>query len=517
MDGNKQRGGTDKVDATYMAKILDDIQKNFGTPLGITPSELTMEFKDKGGFSNFFLLKNEGKPLIHPDTNVKVGVKVFNLSKGAQQAFRDEIKIYQELFPNEQMTYDDPSPEPDPSASEKKTHLLQYIGNNDKDGIQAGCRYYILQEYCEGDSLFTFIKQQRHSDSTVLFNIYTQMCEGVLELHERNIAHMDIKPENFMISTEDTRISTSTEETRISTKLTVYIIDFNYSVKTDQDGIHEDFAGLRGTLMYMAPEISENIVQSDKLTFKPFNAKKADAWSLGVCLYVLLENTTPPFKNWGIDDPDELQLKNPYEYHILYGMIHEVGRWIDKIRINTIKSICNMEWGYKSHLYMVFMDLCVKDPEDRKHVFIPADREDDYNDDFFIFKLLLQELLGRYTPPYRFINTDENIKKIKEMGLDLEDLVYIMSDFNKLNDVKVNTVNEFLYSELIIELDEVNAIEVIQKGGYTKGGYTKGKRSNRISKRFKRFKRSRQRRSKMQKKAKGGRREPFLRRRSGRW
>ena len=104
-------------------------------------------------------------------------------------------------------------------------------------------KFYILMEYCEGETLRYFIdkyiKNNELIEENILSKIIIQICEGIKEIHYKNIIHRDIKPENIFINK----------------KMNIKIGDF---------GISKDFEpkkGMRkksdraGDIRYMAPEI----------------------------------------------------------------------------------------------------------------------------------------------------------------------------------------------------------------------------------------------------------------------
>jgi serine/threonine protein kinase len=87
-----------------------------------------------------------------------------------------------------------------------------------------------------------------------------QVCEGLQHMHENNIVHLDLKPENIVF------------ETRNSDKLK--IVDFGLAAKLDPEDVVKvcvlpsDFA---------APEI----VEHESVGFS------TDMWTVGVLTYVL--------------------------------------------------------------------------------------------------------------------------------------------------------------------------------------------------------------------------------------
>lgn len=93
-----------------------------------------------------------------------------------------------------------------------------------------------------------------------------QICEGVKHMHERNIIHLDIKPENIMC------------QTRTSTN--VKLIDFGLATKLDPNEVVKISTG---TAEFAAPEI----VEREPVGFY------TDMWAVGVLSYVLLSGLSP--------------------------------------------------------------------------------------------------------------------------------------------------------------------------------------------------------------------------------
>ena len=58
-------------------------------------------------------------------------------------------------------------------------------------------KFYILMEYCEGQNLKDFINKSIKNNELIeedkLSNIIRQICEGIKEIHDKNIIHRDIK------------------------------------------------------------------------------------------------------------------------------------------------------------------------------------------------------------------------------------------------------------------------------------------------------------------------------------
>lgn len=99
-----------------------------------------------------------------------------------------------------------------------------------------------------------------------VINYMRQICEGVKHMHEKNIIHLDIKPENIMC------------QTRVSTN--VKLIDFGLATKLDPNEVVKISTG---TAEFAAPEI----VEREPVGFY------TDMWAIGVLSYVLLSGLSP--------------------------------------------------------------------------------------------------------------------------------------------------------------------------------------------------------------------------------
>ena len=122
-------------------------------------------------------------------------------------------------------------------------------------------------EYCEGQNLKDFIDENIKNNQLIeenkLYKIIRQLCEGIKEIHDKNIIHRDIKPENIFINNNmDIKIGG----------------DFGISKQFNQNKEFTKTLNATGSIEYMAPEILIN---------KIYN-KKSDMYSLGCIIYELI-------------------------------------------------------------------------------------------------------------------------------------------------------------------------------------------------------------------------------------
>ncbi|KAJ2723883.1 hypothetical protein GGI07_002346 [Coemansia sp. Benny D115] len=96
---------------------------------------------------------------------------------------------------------------------------------------------------------------------------FTQALLGLEYLHEHDIVHRDIKPDNLLLTKENI----------------LKIADFGESVLLDEHG--DKVKGSTGTPAFMAPELCQSASE--------VSGEAADIWSLGVCLYGFIYGTLP--------------------------------------------------------------------------------------------------------------------------------------------------------------------------------------------------------------------------------
>jgi serine/threonine-protein kinase len=123
----------------------------------------------------------------------------------------------------------------------------------------------IIMEYVEGDSLDVYLHRRGKLSNKETENIIKQIASALAYLHNKDILHRDIKPQNFKVQPNGT-----------VTMLDFGIAKNKYTPKLTQQGY------LVGTTEYMAPEQFKQQVQ-----------KKSDVWSLGVLTYELLTGYMP--------------------------------------------------------------------------------------------------------------------------------------------------------------------------------------------------------------------------------
>ncbi|XP_041857291.1 striated muscle preferentially expressed protein kinase [Melanotaenia boesemani] len=140
-------------------------------------------------------------------------------------------------------------------------------------------RYLVLiSEYCSGkELLYSLIDRFRYSEDDVVTYI-VQILQGLDYLHTRRILHLDIKPENVIVTHMNV----------------IKIIDFG-SAQMYNPLFLKQFSPPIGTLEFMSPEMLKGDVVGPP----------ADIWSVGVLTFIMLSGRSPFLEN----DPQETEAR----------------------------------------------------------------------------------------------------------------------------------------------------------------------------------------------------------------
>ncbi|KAL5203008.1 hypothetical protein ABZP36_013960 [Zizania latifolia] len=128
-------------------------------------------------------------------------------------------------------------------------------------------KIYFVMELVRGGELFARVAKGRLKEDTAR-RYFQQLISAVGFCHARGVFHRDLKPENLLVDQNgDLKVS-----------------DFGLSAVADQfhpDGLLHTFCG---TPSYVAPEV---------LARRGYDGAKADIWSCGIILFVLMAGYLP--------------------------------------------------------------------------------------------------------------------------------------------------------------------------------------------------------------------------------
>ncbi|XP_063160248.1 serine/threonine-protein kinase 17A [Candoia aspera] len=127
----------------------------------------------------------------------------------------------------------------------------------------------LVLEYAAGGEIFDQCVAEREDafKEKDVKRLMRQILEGVSFLHQNNVVHLDLKPQNILLTCE-------------SPLGDIRIVDFGLSrVMKNREELRE----IMGTPEYVAPEI---------LSYDPISTA-TDMWSIGVLTYVMLTGVSP--------------------------------------------------------------------------------------------------------------------------------------------------------------------------------------------------------------------------------
>ena len=134
---------------------------------------------------------------------------------------------------------------------------------------------YMVMPLYERD-LFSYVeKMEGDVDDRVIRQVALDMGRGLLHLHDLDIVHRDVKPENIVC-----RGNVGEER--------FVLCDFGNAEDVDAMSTREKVVG---TLAYIAPEVITTYEGRKETAFRV--GKPVDMYSLGVTLYVLATKTMP--------------------------------------------------------------------------------------------------------------------------------------------------------------------------------------------------------------------------------
>ncbi|XVE97344.1 hypothetical protein REPUB_Repub03eG0011500 [Reevesia pubescens] len=193
-----------------------------------------------------------------------------------------------------------------------------------KEVMATKTKIFFVMEYVRGGELFAKVAKGKLTED-VARKYFQQLISAVDFCHSRGVSHRDLKPENLLLDeNEDLKIS-----------------DFGLSALPEQlrnDGLLHTQCG---TPAYVAPEV---------LRKKGYDGSKADIWSCGVILYVLLAGFLP-FQDENVMKMYRKVFKAEFEFPPWFST--ESKRLISKLLVAdperriTIPAIMRVPWFIK--------------------------------------------------------------------------------------------------------------------------------------------------------------------------
>lgn len=206
--------------------------------------------------------------------------------------------------------------------------------------IRRGSRVFIFLRLAERGDLLAYIRKNGVLSEELCRSWFFQMADAIRYLHQRDIAHRDLKCENVLITRN----------------MNVKLSDFGFARNcTDEFGAAIMSKTFCGSAAYAAPEI---------VSGKPYSPKAADLWSLGVVLFVML-NGTMPFDERNLKKLVRNQLGRHFQFRpevekvVSFEAVRMVLSLLDPdpvVRIN-IDEVMQQRWEVKAAANKKSLDL----------------------------------------------------------------------------------------------------------------------------------------------------------------
>jgi calcium/calmodulin-dependent protein kinase I len=269
----------DDFDPTVISSMTNDVssamrpvqqyQEAVGTPEPSSESGMRFDelYRLKGVLgTGAFSTVREG--FHRSNTNISYAVKCINRKKLTEEdelALMDEVAILKAM---------------------RHIHIIRLY-----DFFSEASTYYLVMERMRGGELFDRIVAKAYYNEKEARDTCKIVLEAVGHCHSHKVAHRDLKPENLLLLSEDDDSA-------------VKIADFGFAKRVKEPLSLKTQCGTPG---YVAPEILEGT---------PYD-ERADMWSVGVILYILLGGY-PPFIESTQRDLFRKIRKGDYEFHAEY-------------------------------------------------------------------------------------------------------------------------------------------------------------------------------------------------------
>ena len=223
-----------------------------------------VRYLSSGNFGNTYIVENTGmqvqfamKEFFLRNICYRTGGQAISVSPAVDP---DKVEVQREKFKKEaRRLYG--------LTSKHLVHVNDMFEEN-------GTVYYVM-DFVKGESLAHYIERQHKplTEEQTLY-IFDQLMEGIEEIHQKQIWHLDLKPDNVMIDKDGN----------------VVIVDFGASKQVGRSG---KYTGTSGILCYTPGYAPLEQVNQNLEAVGPWT----DIYALGATLYNLLTGIEPSTVN----------------------------------------------------------------------------------------------------------------------------------------------------------------------------------------------------------------------------
>jgi serine/threonine protein kinase len=240
-------------------------RKHHLTPMRVQPvpprDDFDKDFNEKS-FKEEFSVVGERRKGMMDEVKLEVASNTLDLRSGsASKKFKKELL---DRIPSM-------IPEIEMEVRIQKLVESEHIVRIDENVKQDNGDYVIRTEFMP-DSLIDKIQPDGGlKDGLSIRDTLRQMAEGVKACHDRDVVHLDLKPENVFLKDQEVKIS-------------------NFEMAMTVEG-KTNVQSAKGSLDYMAPEMVKKWL--DRTLDTPLDLKAVDIFALGVTFYQVVSDRTP--------------------------------------------------------------------------------------------------------------------------------------------------------------------------------------------------------------------------------
>ncbi len=203
-------------------------------------------------------------------------------------------------------------------------NLLKFSGNPNVlkiyEYFKCGNNSIIVMEFLKGSTLKQIIRENKILSIDETLNYLFQVINALKDLHNENIMHRDLKPQNIIVNFDDT----------------LKLMDFGI-VQASEDQSITQTNYVVGSVEYMAPEV----LKGNKAT------PRSEIYSLGIMAYSMLTGVTPlkgmDFKDTAkkhlSESPESLLTLNPSLDKQINAIVLKMLRKNDFERYQTVSQL----------------------------------------------------------------------------------------------------------------------------------------------------------------------------------
>ena len=195
---------------------------------------------------------------VHTETKQDVAIKIIDKEMVRQQNMGIQIK--------------------------REVNIMKQIGLKEKECnvvklyevLASKSKIYLILELVTGGELFDKIVKEKRFNELKARRYFRQLVTTVELCHNMGVCHRDLKPENLLLDDNDN----------------LKISDFGLSALYTSGGEDGSMLSCRAQLLHTTCG-TPNYVAPEVLNDEGYDGRKADIWSMGVILYVLVVGTLP--------------------------------------------------------------------------------------------------------------------------------------------------------------------------------------------------------------------------------